>query len=264
MKLGRLPALAGRAFTLIELLVVIAIIAILAGMLLPALSKAKAKAKTTHCLNNNRQLGMATMLYKDEFDDRYCFGTFRVNNPATLVNPGGWVTMLITYMGGSTSSPPKAFVCTSAMTDALGAFPFKMHYRANRHIFRDTTFAPAPTPVRGAFIQNPSLINIHTEKDANNGGFSDDVGAFDGYRTSWNFPPDGRTSLKRHKGGMVGTVADGHAEWFRMPPFSSGATPPANLEELGDIAGLDQSGASWPKSGREKFFLRFQNANGGF
>jgi prepilin-type N-terminal cleavage/methylation domain-containing protein/prepilin-type processing-associated H-X9-DG protein len=101
------PARQHRAFTLIELLVVIAIIAILAAMLLPALTRAKLKAQGVQCMNNHRQLSLAWRMYSEDNNDALLYASADVgnlNNPAHPSWAATWVTGKMDFNAGNASN----------------------------------------------------------------------------------------------------------------------------------------------------------------
>jgi prepilin-type N-terminal cleavage/methylation domain-containing protein len=111
-----------KAFTLIELLVVIAIIAILAGMLLPALSKAKDKGQMAVCRSNLKQLSLAMIMYTDDYRDTFP-GTASQGAFVPMVED--WIFWnLVPRQGNDRTKPPSYYtnVQNSAIAPYIGSF----------------------------------------------------------------------------------------------------------------------------------------------
>jgi prepilin-type N-terminal cleavage/methylation domain-containing protein/prepilin-type processing-associated H-X9-DG protein len=113
--------IAPRGFTLIELLVVIAIIAILAAMLLPVLARAKIKAQETACINNQKQLVMAWLIYSDDYNNHLAINANNVAQDAPN-NVVGWVDDLMSWDFPPYPSAPENYDLTYLEKGSLAPY----------------------------------------------------------------------------------------------------------------------------------------------
>jgi len=203
-----------KGFTLIELLVVIAIIAILAAILFPVFARAREKARQTSCLSNLKELGLAGLMYVQDYDELM----FRSNNaPCTYTLPGGGVStsinMLWPYQIFPYSKNAQIYNCPSSTTRwDPNAYDSSLGYGYNIWIGGGIALAMFTQPSVTVMLTDSTYYLCDWDANVN----SDNSNA-----------PD-----NRHNEGANYVHMDGHAKWHKGGELSwtdglEHAAPPA-------------------------------------
>jgi prepilin-type N-terminal cleavage/methylation domain-containing protein/prepilin-type processing-associated H-X9-DG protein len=245
-----------KAFTLIELLVVIAIIAILAAILFPVFARARENARRASCLSNLKQIGLAAMMYTQDYDEGYPYALTLI--PTDANTPGGtwftdiwaWQQVLYPY-----TKSMQVYVCPSGY-GAVASKPYNGHYGANLYLIQyGHSPVPPPAPIKLSSVQSAASTYMFMDAGVYGMYTSQVLNATIGTSGSNQYLPGagdaGTTSCQqtdsfyqsdcqsgRHFGGVNMAFADGHAKWLKSSvviaeikktaPNLRGAWNPAN------------------------------------